>query len=106
MPSRQTLEATVKRAEHVVGAEEAGARGHPVEDVSDALLKFEKYVTSASKTSLRGLALTSAGEGKPRKMRSTVAESRSTSRVSFARKLVSTPSIAVTVPSKGAEEVV
>ena len=75
----------------------------------------KEYVTSTiqDRSERRGeerrvvfLALTSAGEGKPRNIRSTVAESRSTSRVSFARKLVLTPSIAVTVPSKGAEEVV
>ena len=40
MSSRQTLETAVERTEHVVGVEEASARGHLVEDVSDTFLKF------------------------------------------------------------------
>ena len=90
-------------------SEQAGSGGHSVEHMSHTLLKSGQLCISLPlrEECLRVfLTLTSAGEGNPKKMRSTVAESRSTSRVSFARKLVSTPSIAVTVPSKGAEEVV
>ena len=106
----------MKRAEHMARSEEAGSGGHSVEHMSHTLLKLGQLCKYSILLSLGrsayvilrrvSLTLTSAGEGNPKKMRSTVAESRSTSRVSFARKLVSTPSIAVTVPSKGAEEVV
>ena len=115
MSSWETLEATMKRAEDMARPEEAGSGGHSVEHMSHTLLKLGQLCTvfyfscgRSAYASLKrvSLTLTSAGEGNPKKMRSTVAESRSTSRVSFARKLVFTPSIAVTVPSKGAEEVV